>query len=514
MSLTKVSYSMIAGSPVNVVDYGAVGDGTTNCTSAFAAAIATGKTVVIPDGNYLINSTITLTTQGQQIIGMGGKIVRGTAVGAGNTVFTATSVNYLHFENLIFGVQVGTVHSQLAAGSGSFIQLFSCHYLSAKGNIFSGKIPGITFKMESMSSGMNLLACNFGIITDNRLEWLIGNGTGVNGGGGNGYCNTFSNNVFYNIVDTGLGFWSGAFNNTATGNVFIKDNYDETPYGSLGIDLVGTSDLTIDGNVFDGYQYGVSVGTTDALPQLRITISNNVFRNQQNNIETPAGIQISHDANLLGQDQAWSLTIVGNTFRSSTGTSPSGLSNAGAAGIALSSTVNPASSTPLSLRISNNIFEMNTQYGVSWTIASGLGAINFYCGENIFTGSGTPIAYSPYVSSGFVAVETSLAYIHQEIFNETGTTTVVAGASDLAPGLYFTCAGLGAVTTTGTCSVYLRPKGGSNLTNSLTISNASANTTSKTTFNVVGTGTYQLAFTANPSGSNVDFDYLKLVRVI
>jgi hypothetical protein len=40
MALTKVSYSLITGSPINVRDYGAVGDGVTDDTNAFVAAVA------------------------------------------------------------------------------------------------------------------------------------------------------------------------------------------------------------------------------------------------------------------------------------------------------------------------------------------------------------------------------------------------------------------------------------------------------------------------------------------
>lgn len=40
MSLTKVSYSMIEAAPINVADYGAVGDGVTNDTTAFVDAFA------------------------------------------------------------------------------------------------------------------------------------------------------------------------------------------------------------------------------------------------------------------------------------------------------------------------------------------------------------------------------------------------------------------------------------------------------------------------------------------
>jgi hypothetical protein len=63
MALTKVSYSMITGSPVNVKDYGAVGDGTTDDTTAMQAAITavatTGQGLYIPAGTYKITSVLT-----------------------------------------------------------------------------------------------------------------------------------------------------------------------------------------------------------------------------------------------------------------------------------------------------------------------------------------------------------------------------------------------------------------------------------------------------------------------
>lgn len=61
MSLTKATYSMTSGAPVNVLDYGADPTGATNSTSAFAAAAAAiqsagGGTLVIPFGTYIVGS--------------------------------------------------------------------------------------------------------------------------------------------------------------------------------------------------------------------------------------------------------------------------------------------------------------------------------------------------------------------------------------------------------------------------------------------------------------------------
>lgn len=62
MGLTKVTYAMIDGASVNVLDYGATGDGTTDDAAAIQAAIdslpSTGGEVFIPSGIYLFSSTI------------------------------------------------------------------------------------------------------------------------------------------------------------------------------------------------------------------------------------------------------------------------------------------------------------------------------------------------------------------------------------------------------------------------------------------------------------------------
>ena len=51
MSLTKVSYSMITGAPANILDYGAVGNGSTDCSAALLAALQSGaQQVFVPAG--------------------------------------------------------------------------------------------------------------------------------------------------------------------------------------------------------------------------------------------------------------------------------------------------------------------------------------------------------------------------------------------------------------------------------------------------------------------------------
>ena len=70
MSLTKVSYSMIQGAPINLVDYGAVGDGSTDDTAAIQAAInalgaqESGKLTCPNGASYKITDTIDFTILG------------------------------------------------------------------------------------------------------------------------------------------------------------------------------------------------------------------------------------------------------------------------------------------------------------------------------------------------------------------------------------------------------------------------------------------------------------------
>jgi len=58
MALTKASFSMITGAMANVIDFGADPTGTSDCTTAFQLAFATGKAVYVPIGTYLVNSPI------------------------------------------------------------------------------------------------------------------------------------------------------------------------------------------------------------------------------------------------------------------------------------------------------------------------------------------------------------------------------------------------------------------------------------------------------------------------
>ena len=114
MSLTKVTYSMIEGSPINVLDYGATGDGATNDTAAIQAAInalpANGGAIYFPVGTYLTDSLTGVT--GLKFLGDGSGYYGGTVIKlktSNTTLLTFTDKPQFEASNLLFEGTSGTV---------------------------------------------------------------------------------------------------------------------------------------------------------------------------------------------------------------------------------------------------------------------------------------------------------------------------------------------------------------------------------------------------------------------
>jgi hypothetical protein len=88
MALTKVTNSLISGALINVLDYGAVGDGIANDTVAIQAAHTTGKSVFYPDGTYLLTDEISLSSNASVVLSAGVIIEQTTD---NKSVFKATT---------------------------------------------------------------------------------------------------------------------------------------------------------------------------------------------------------------------------------------------------------------------------------------------------------------------------------------------------------------------------------------------------------------------------------------
>lgn len=113
MALTKATYSLIDGAPINVLDYGADPTGTADSTAAINAAIAyarslpAGGSVYIPEGTYAvteINATSASAdfTKGVIIQGAGRLATRIVPFAAGNVLLNMMGSNNMLIEGMTF----------------------------------------------------------------------------------------------------------------------------------------------------------------------------------------------------------------------------------------------------------------------------------------------------------------------------------------------------------------------------------------------------------------------------
>jgi hypothetical protein len=109
MTLTKATYSMINGAPVNVLDYGAIGNGIANDAAAIQAALDTGNTVYIPQGNYLIGTPLQLKTSHQMVFGDGTL----------SSLVTATDIETMYSNTPIFGAVIRDINFNNTVSEGS-----------------------------------------------------------------------------------------------------------------------------------------------------------------------------------------------------------------------------------------------------------------------------------------------------------------------------------------------------------------------------------------------------------
>jgi hypothetical protein len=118
MPLTKATYSLIKGSPLNVLDFGAVGNDSTDSTAAIQAALTlastSGQSVYIPSGTYKITSSLIIPNE---------MIIYGD--GCHTTIiklYTASNSTFAFVCNIpdndsIFGLDIG--HLEIVGNGGS-----------------------------------------------------------------------------------------------------------------------------------------------------------------------------------------------------------------------------------------------------------------------------------------------------------------------------------------------------------------------------------------------------------
>lgn len=235
MSLTKVSYSMITGAVVNVLDYGAVGDydgssGTDN-TAAFQAAVNAcpeGGVVYIPVGYYKTTASV-FSTKSIRIVGEG--FTNSNQAPFGDASWNTIS-NY-HGSVIIAKQSAGTVFSFGDAAVNKIFQ-FKDFMIVGPG---SGTQTGLEFVRSVGSNIDNILVCNCarGMATLN-----------VQDGSFNKYA----------AKGCSIGAQMGG---TITSNQNVFTNPEFQSYDQFGLYLVAASDIVVIGGLFQDAR-GTAVG--------------------------------------------------------------------------------------------------------------------------------------------------------------------------------------------------------------------------------------------------------------
>jgi hypothetical protein len=127
---------------ISVKDFGAKGDGTTNDTTAIKAAItaaqsySSGSNIYFPAGNYLISSTLSISSSSVQLVGEGRGISRITSNFATGNIIEFNGVAYS-------GVKQLSITSSIARTANAAIYIANCHNvivqnIGIESNMFNG----------------------------------------------------------------------------------------------------------------------------------------------------------------------------------------------------------------------------------------------------------------------------------------------------------------------------------------------------------------------------------------
>lgn len=181
MGLTKVTYSMINGAVVNVLDYGVKGDGATDDTAAIQAALNTGANAIFfPQGTYKVSGTL-LPANNQTLYGVSREW------GPGGSIITASSGLNVPLIKFTHG---GTVKNLSLSGTATSAE-------TAQSLIYINNTNGVTVDSVFLMGGYDLIKID-----------------------GESFFITLINNVFYSAYNTQL--LVSSF--TAAGVDMIMDN--------------------------------------------------------------------------------------------------------------------------------------------------------------------------------------------------------------------------------------------------------------------------------------------------
>jgi hypothetical protein len=266
MALTKVSYSMIDGAPVNVLDYGAdnsgVADSSTSINAALNACPEYG-TVVFPSGTYIIDATITVPKNNITLDGQGARFVAKAATNFEYVVLASSRTN-VKVKNLVVDV------NQANRVSGQNIRFMGLGFTSCTDSNFENctvsntlgysSVPAVGVTLGGVCVRCQIINCNAqncGTVTQIADGFFA-----------SGEANLIIGCTAVNCTDTGFAIESsntsgivGCIARSCAAAAAITNAVNDDKYGNFITDLSGF-DTTGGGGVTGLIQIGCPLSTS------------------------------------------------------------------------------------------------------------------------------------------------------------------------------------------------------------------------------------------------------------
>jgi hypothetical protein len=273
--VTPVSFQY---EPLNAFRYGATGNGTTDDTAALVLWVAVAKqmtapTLVLPEGDFLISSTLNFDLPNYSTIDWRGRIKCGTAV-------TATAVRLGSPSSNIFGMRVVGAGVDVrrttydTAGSSIGLEVANLTWARIAHRFSEGFNVGVL--LNGTNGGVSHCRVDLGYLHDNRYNLFLT-------ASGSGYCNENS------LYGGSFGFtsaWLSAAGNWTNTFDFYEDSFPASPLNNnklFGPSWEAQSTTTVAASIYGQHThvYGprkeTSAGTENDFKILLQSTSRSVF---------------------------------------------------------------------------------------------------------------------------------------------------------------------------------------------------------------------------------------------